>query len=254
MTLILKMNRCRKAGKFTLPAEGSAGIGLPMRLFVLLWLLTAGCLEAAPFHWPWSKSTAEQTPARRFHWPWNSRTTEQTRLNAAMEPKPTSREEQILRPDLTKEFNPSAANFGSGRSVTGKKAATSEFYFLNKTRTKSFDTKEFATKEARNANSKYETKTAETKESWFARRTALTKTFATRESSDANKNLQGSVLPGSEKKFLARGRRQAELDADRAQGRAPKMGLGGDREGGQSWSGDARPLSIQDVKTLLNKN
>ena len=242
-----------------------------MRLSLLIWLATAACLEAQPFHWPWSKRTgeqnetrqfrwpwnsrtAEQNQARHFRWPWNSRTTEQTRLNAAMEPKPTSREEQILRPDITKEFNPSSANFGSGRTVTGGKATGGTFHFVDRTRTKSFDTKEFATKEAWGSKSKYATKTAETKESWFARRTAPTKTFATRESSDANKNLQGGVLPGSDKKFLARGRRQAELDADRAQGRAPKMGLGGDREGGQSWSGDVRPLSIQDVKTLLNKN
>jgi hypothetical protein len=156
-----------------------------------------------------------------------------------------------MKPDLTKEFNPSAANFGSGRSVSGKKTATSEFQFVDKTRTKSFATKELATKSAAGVSTEYGTKTAETKESWFARLTSPTKTYATRESSDANRNLQGAVLPGSEQKFIARGRRQAELEKSAAATRIP---FGGSRDVGESWSGDVRPLSIQDVKSLLNKN
>ncbi len=200
------------------------------------------------------QSAQEKKEARRFPLFWNSRTKEQQRLNAATAPKPTSREEQVMKPDLTKEFNPAVANFGSGRSITGQKAATSEFHFINKMRTKPFETGTFATKTAWGADSQYGTKTAETKESWFARKTALTKSYATRETSDANKGLHAQALPDSEKKFLARGRRQAEYDADRAEGKAPKLTMGGDRDSGQSWSGDARPLSIQDVKQLLNKN
>ncbi len=248
-----------------------------MRLSLLLVLATAmcpACVEARPFQWPWSKRAAgaevqaaqpemaqpqSVQPAKqglfgRLFGVGNSRAKEQARLDAAMAPKPTTRDEQILRPDITKEFNPSAANFGSGRSLTGKAAATNEFYFENKTRTKAFETKGIGTKEAWGMQSKYETKAAPTKESWFSRLTAKTKTYDTRESRDAKKGLQGSVLPGSDQKFAARGRRQAELDADRAEGRAPKLPLGGDREGGQSWNGDLKPLSIQDIKTLLNKN
>jgi hypothetical protein len=225
------------AGKLTLQAVASAGIGFGMRPLFFFWLMMAGCLEAKPFHWPW-----------------NSRATEQQRLNAATAPKPTSREAEILRADETKAFNLSSAKFGTGVSVTGKKTATSEFQFVDRTRTKSFATKELFSKPAWGAGSAYETKAVPTKESWFARVTASTKAFLTRESSDANKNLQGGVLPGSEKKFLARGRRQAELDADRAEGRAPKVPIGEDRDGGQSWSGDVKPLTIQDVKALLNKN
>ncbi len=159
-----------------------------------------------------------------------------------------------MKPDTTKQFNLASANFGSGRTITGGKAATSEFQFVNKTRTKAFETGTFATKPAWGTDSKFTTKTAETKESWFARKTAPTKTYATNETWDANKGLQGQVLPGSERKFLVRGRRQAEYDADRAEGKAPKVSFGGDRDNGQSWSGDVRPLSIQDVKQLLNKN
>ncbi len=206
-------------------------------MFLFSWLLTAGCLQAKPLQWPW-----------------NSRAKEQQRLNAATAPKPSSREEEILRADETKAFNLSSAKFGTAVSITGKKTSTSEFQFVDKTRTKSFATKELFSKPAWGAGSTYETKTAQTKESWFSRFTASTKAFVTRESSDANKNLQGGTLPGSEKQFLPRGRRQAELDADRAEGRAPKLPVGDDRDGGQSWSGDLKPLTIQDVKALLNKN
>lgn len=208
-----------------------------MRSLFLIWLMMAGCLEAKPFQWPW-----------------NSRAREQQRLNAATAPKPTSREAEILRADETKAFNLSTAKFGTGVSITGKGTATGGFHFEDKARTKSFATRELFAKPASGTASQYATKDAPTKQSWFSRLTASTKAFVTRESSDSNKGLQAQVLPGSDKAFLARGRRQAELDADRAEGRAPKMPLGDDRDGGQSWSGDLKPLTIQDVKSLLNKN
>ena len=225
-----------------------------MRLPVLLLLATAACLDARPFHWPWSTRTTQQAEARVFHWPWNSRAKEQQRLNAAMAPKPTSREEEILRPDVTKEFNLGSAKFGSGRAVSGGKTTGGTFQFESKTQTKNFPTSTVTPQQAWGTDSKYATKSAETKESWFARLTARAKTYETRENSDANKGLQGSTLPGSDKRFAVRGRRQAELDTDRVEGRAPKMPLGGDRDGGQSWNGELKPLTVQDVKTLLNKN
>ncbi len=239
----------------TLHGRGSAGIGALMRNVLFFWLIMAASSEAKPFHWPWSSAASEQgtekkIPARFALFP-NSRTREQQRLNEVTSPKPTSRAEQVMQLDQTKEFNPSAANFGSGRSVTGKKAATSEFHFLSRTQTKSFETRGMNTKEATGMDGKFATKSAQTKESWFARLTASGKTYATRDSSDANKGLQGKVLPSADKRFVARGRRQAELDKNGAAGGLP---MGGDRDSGQSWSGDVRPLSIQDVKTLLNKN
>ena len=228
-----------------------------MRLSLLLLLATAACVQARPFHWPWSKGTAEHQDAqlekKKMHFfplPWNSRTKEQQRMTAVTQPKPTSRDEQLLHVDPTKEFNTNAMNFGSAYTQAGKKTQTGAFHFLNKTQTKSFGTKQFATKEAWGAKSKYETKSLETKQSWFARMTAPTKTYATRDSRDANKGLQGQALPGSDRKFVARGRRQAELEKSGAS----RVPMGGDRDMGQSWSGDLKPMSIQDVKTLLNKN
>ncbi len=225
-----------------------------MRFTLLILLATAAGLEAKPWQWPWSNRTTEpktdQKIDKRFALFPNSRSREQQRLNEVTSPKPTSRAEEVMQLDRTKEFNPSAANFGSGRSVTGKSASTGTFHFVNRTQTKSFETKGIFAKGATGTDGQFATKSALTKESWFARLTASAKTYDTRASSDANRGLQGGTLPSAEKKFVARGRRQAELDKNGAAG----VPFGADRDSGQSWSGEVRPLSIQDVKTLLNKN
>ena len=268
------MPRAGERVKLTLPVRWSGGIGLRMRLTLLLVAIAACPMHAGaqPFRWPWSKAGQQQAQEHRqlaeqgqqqaaearvekkkmrlFPLLQTSRSKEQQRLNAATASKPTTREQQVMKPDLTRQFNPSAANFGSGLSLTGKPAATNTFHFANNTRTKSFETGAFATKQAWGGDSKFATKSMPTKPSWFSRLTAPTKTYATRESRDAGRGLQGATLPGSEKKFLAIGRRQSELDRNGAS----VMPMGGGRDMGQSYSGDVRPMSIQDVKSLLNKN
>ena len=171
-----------------MPMREAGGIGLRMRLPLLI-LAMAVCpvrAEAGSFRWPWSSAGRQQAQEHRqlteqgqqqaaearvekkkmrlFPLFSTSRSKEQQRLNAAMAPKPTTREEQVMKPDFTKEFNPGSANFGSGRSLTGKPAATGTFHFLNKTRTKSFETGTFATKQAGGADSKFATKSVPTKQ------------------------------------------------------------------------------------------
>ena len=170
-----------QAGKLTLPERGTAGIGALMRFLPLLALLLSGC-----------------SAVKSIQLPWNSRTHEQAKLNAVTEPKPTTREEEILHPSATKAFNPNAANFGSGRTVSTTGARTNEFHFENKTRTKSFSTRDFGTKEAWGTDTKYATKDVATKESWFARLTSPTKSYATRENWEAGKTSETRALPGGE--------------------------------------------------------
>ena len=99
-------------------------------------------------------------------------------------------------------------------------------------------------------NAKFATKDAPaTKESWFAKKSAQTKNYEVKEAWDASKNAETRVLPGSDRAYVAQGRRQAELDAT---GKA-KIPFGTNSMG-PSWSGDLKPLTIEDVKTLLNKN
>ena len=229
----------------TLPEAWSAGIGAVVRFLPLLALLLSGCSAM--------KSLTMVKPVaalKSIKLPWNSRTNEQAKLNAVTEAKPTTREEEILHISPTKAFNPGSANFGSGRSVASGTARTNDFLFENKTRTKSFSTRDFGTKSAWGTDTAFGTKESPTKESRFAGMTSPTKSYATRENWEAGKSSETRDLPGGDLKFVAKGRRQAELEKN-GSGRQP---MGGDRESGQSWSGDLKPMSIQDVKTLLNKN
>ena len=203
-----------------------------MRFLPLLLMLLSGC-----------------SSTKGVQWPGNSRAKEQERLNAAVAPKPGTREEEILRPDETKEFNLSAMNFARGRTFETGKAATNEFYFVDKTRTKSFRTGDFATRGAQGMKD-YPTTAAPTKDSRFSGLTATTKSYETAENRDANKTSPTRALPGGDRAFVAQGRRQAALDKGGAKGHP----IGGDRTSGESWSGDIKPLTIQEVRTLLNKN
>jgi hypothetical protein len=220
-------------GNLTLPEEAPAGIDWKMRLLPLLAVLLTGC-----------------SSVKTVRLPWNSRSQEQARLNAATDATPRTREDEILHPDPTKEFDPRAANFGSARSVSTKGASTSAFHFVDKTRPKSFATREFGTQGAWDSGRKYATNEAPTGESWFSRLTAKTKPYATKENWEADKTSGTRALPEGGRTFAARGRKQAELDSKGAAG----MPMGGDRVSGESWSGDLKPLTIEDIRTLLNKN
>jgi hypothetical protein len=204
-----------------------------MRLLPLLALFFAGC----------SSLTGVKLP-------WNSRANEQARLNAATAPKPATREEEILHPDPTKEFDPRAANFGSGRSYSTGDARTTGFSGVKQARTKGFASREFATNAAWGSGTSYTTKDAPTKRSWFSGRTARTTEYATNGTRDADKAASTRALPGGDRTFAAKGRRQAALDKDGGAG----IPLGGDRTSGESWTGNLKPLSVEDVKKLLNRN
>lgn len=208
----------------------ASGIPPPVRLLPLLVLVLAGC-----------SSTKQQG---------NSRVQEQERLNAVTSPDGGSRADQIMRPDESKAFDLGTASFGRQRSVATKGVETNKFYFVDKTRTKSFETHDFATTQAREAKQGYATKAMPTNESRFSERTAQTKDYATVESRDAGKKMETRALPGGDRAFVAQGRKQASLDKNGA----ASQGIGGDRIGGESWSGNLKPLTIQEVKTLLNKN
>ena len=223
-----------EAGELTCKKPfGLASVRL-MRFLPLLAMLLTGC-----------------SATKAVHFPWSSRGQEQARMNAATSPKAQTRdEESILHPDETKAFNPGAARFGAGRTAYTKSAQTNEFYFTNKTRAGSFDTRGYATREASGTGTEYATKEAPSKESWFSRLTARSKKYATNESRDAGKTVGTRALPGADEAFVAKGRKQAALDKD---GAAAGFERGGP-DSGMSWSGDLKPLTIQDVKKLLNKN
>jgi len=209
-----------------------------MRLLVILFaVLLGGCA---------SQKVDEQFDPSKA----NTRAVEQRRMNAVTSGDVASaRGAEVLVADPTKEFNPSAARFGRPASVGTKAAKVNEFQFVDRVRTKGFGTRDYATKGAWMGDLKFGTKEARTKESWFAKKSARTKTFDTKEARDASKTAATRALPGGDRPFLVQGRRQADLDST---GR-DKIPFG-TTDMGQAWSGDLQPLTIKDVKNLLNKN
>jgi hypothetical protein len=196
-----------------------------MRLLPLLGLLLAGCSSMKPAS--------------------NSRAQEQARLNAVTGSGGESGLDRIMRPDPAKTFDPGSANFGRTRPFATKGALTNEFHFEDRTRTKSFATRDFTTGEARLEKGGFDTKAVPTKESWFSGLTARSKDYPTKESRDAGKTTETRALPGADRTYTPRGRRQASLD---------KNGGAAQPVGAESWSGELKPLTIQDVKALLNRN
>ena len=87
------------------------------------------------------------------------------------------------------------------------------------------------------------------KSSWLSRLTARTKTYPTTAARDAGKAVPIRALPGGDRTFAGVGRTQPALDA--AGREAIPFGT---TDGGPSYTGDLRPLTIEDVKKLLNKN
>lgn len=185
----------------------------------------------------------------------NSRALEQRRMNLISQYSDegiTARGAEVAIYDPEKTFDPRAARFGRAAMMGSKSAQTNEFNFVDRVRTKDFATREHITKTAWTGDLKFETKAAPVRDSWLSRLTARTKTFDTSQSKSqfSDKSATTRALPGSDKPFLVKGRRQADYDRNGAGAQA----MGGDRMDGQSWTGDLRPLTIEDVKKLLNKN
>ena len=207
-----------------------------MRLMMLMALLLAGCAS--------SKNTEALKPATA-----NTRAVEQVRMNE-VEGGESHRGSEIMMPNQNKTFDTRAANFGTASAIGSRQARTGEFHYEDRMRTKSFGTRDFSTKGATMVDTKYETKAAPVKESWFSRITARTKKYETREAQGVSKTAETRALPGGDKAYFVNGRKQGIYDSKGA----AAMAQGGDRSDGQSWSGDLKPLSIEDVKKLLNKN
>ena len=208
-----------------------------MRLLnLLLAVILTGCA---------SKNPDKLDPATA-----NTRALEQVRMRTITSGDAESaRGAEVLIADPNKEFNPASARFGA-RSLGGKSAPTNDFHFIDRTRTKGFGgTKDFATKGAWMGDAKFATKSAPTKTSWFGGRSARVKTYDTKEARDASKTAATRALPEGDRSYVAQGRRQAQLDAN-GRDTIPF----GTTNMGPSWTGELKPLTIEDVKGLLNKN
>lgn len=151
---------------------------------------------------------------------------------------------EVIVPDESKTFNPATARFGNRASASEKSARTDGFRFTERFRTKEFASKEFGAKSAWLGKLNFATKDAPTKEAREAGKTAASKPYDTETAREAGKTAALPVVPDGERQFLGK-------EAERMKrGIRPQ-----DQEKFQNpWSGNLDPMSIEDVKKLLNKN
>jgi hypothetical protein len=214
---------------------GGAGIRPLVRLLALTALIFSGCSSMPKMTLPWNSRAAEQAKMNEVT------KAKKSRAEMTFEERLDDRDEQL-------EFDPSAANFGSKQAFGTRAARTGGFHFQDRVRTREFGTDGFSTKDAWMSGKTYGTKAAPVKESWFSKLTARTKTYGTREARDAGKAASVRALPDGERPFLVQGRTQAALDASGRE-QVP-MGV---NDIGPSYTGDLKPLTVEDVKKLLNK-
>ncbi len=157
---------------------------------------------------------------------------------------------EVMVVDPTKTFNPSVMRSAGGRELGMPTARTNEFHFEDRVRTKPFASRDFATKQAWMSGAKFEAKEAPVKTSWLSRLAARTKGYDTKAATGVQKAVAVRALPGGDRAFIAKGRRQADYDTH-----GPGAQALGVVDGGQSYSGDLRELkTIEDIRSLLNKN
>ncbi|MEO8350839.1 MAG: hypothetical protein ABI680_03855 [Chthoniobacteraceae bacterium] len=166
--------------------------------------------------------------------------------------KARSFRERLDKPDRTLEFNidqmsPSSRRPGTFQAKTSP--ASKSFYIVDKTRLKSFQTRDFGTKSAWSGDFKFSTAEANTKGKYVipnAETKARVKTAPTKNAREAGKTAATRQLPdanrpylGPESKRMNRGLSQEDLDRiARFERKADLMKL----------------ETIEDIRTLLNKN
>ncbi len=166
--------------------------------------------------------------------------------------KARSFRERLDKPDETLEFNVnqmSPASRRPGTFQTKSSPAAKEFYLVDKTRLKSFQTRDFATKSAWSGDFKFSTSEANTKGKYVipnAETKAEVKTAPTKDAREGGKTAATRELPDAGRKYLGpeskrmnRGLSKEDLDRiERFERKADLMKI----------------ETIEDIRTLLNKN
>lgn len=222
---------------------------LPIPL--LLVLLGAGCASA--------EKRAARQEAKFLEG--NSRMAEQRRLTAvARGDAGSARGAEILVFDPNKAYDPSRSAVGS-RTYNAGSARTKEFYLNQRTNPGTFLTRDFyGAKSAAAGDRKFATRAANTRgqsEIPYANKVAETKTAPTKEAWDAGKTAETKNLRDGRREFLGRESRRVGQSVDPAS-MADWRGGGSERvtnaAGSMEKFSTLKPLSIEDIRELLNKN
>ncbi len=157
----------------------------------------------------------------------------------------SARGAEVMVPDESRVFNPATARFGNTSSLSNKSAYTSEFRFVDGVRTKEFSSGEYrGAKTAWLEKLRFTTKEAGTGDAREAGKTARSKGYETDAAREAGKSAAIPVVADGTRQFLGK-------EADRFnRGIRPEDQARFENP----WSGNLEPMSIEDVKKLLNKN
>ena len=206
--------------------------------FLILALVCVLCGCASPEETAWHSAEKQELDSKKAF-------TERSRKKAmGIGDAASERGAEVIVPDYTKSFDASTARFGNRASEAGKAANTGAFRFTERFRTKEFASKEFGAKSAWLGKLNFATKEAPTKQAREAGKTAASKSYDTETAREAGKTAALPIVPDGERKFLGK-------EADRM-----KRGINPEDQAKfeNTWRGELQPLTVEDVKKLLNKN
>ncbi len=158
--------------------------------------------------------------------------------------------DQIFNPyaHLTKEYNLEKSTFHGGRGFAMKGASVKEFQFDQKVSPKQFNTAAYAgTKSSWMGNFKFSANSAKTTGKYEipnADKAAPVKEHAVKGYVDSDKKMAVRDYAG-QRPYLRRGASQDLIDKN------PEKAAQGGTVG---WNGTMKPMTIDDVRELLNKN
>lgn len=164
-------------------------------------------------------------------------------LGAALHAQTTQKErtlyERIMKPDETKSFDPATeANIG-GRTLAPKTART-KGYATGSYAAGQYGTKDFAgTKGAWDGNLRFGTKEANTK-GRYETKGAEVKTAPSKGAREVGKTAATRPLWDGGREFLGPERGKLDKSVD------PNKRI--------EWRGDLKPMTVEDVREMLNKN
>jgi hypothetical protein len=153
-------------------------------------------------------------------------------------------EERLTKPDMTLEFNPNQHAVGSVRTYGTGGAQTKDFNFEQKIKPTAYNTGQFWGAKAASAGERqFSTAPANTKSNYSipnAEKAAATKTAATKDAPDGSKVAATREVWDATRPFLGPESKNLSKTVDQTKD--------------YGWKGDLQPLSIDDIRTLLNKN
>jgi len=223
-------------------------VRFPLPIFFLAAFLFGGCASSQ------KKAQLAEEKAKQE----DTRATEQRRMLAVENGTVNSmRGAEIFQPDAHKEFDPSRYAANANRAYGTKGASTKSFDSDRQVRLDTFQTRGFwGSKSNSAAQKKFATKDADTHAYLLPDKNPGNKTAATKEAWDAKKTAPTHELSDARRQYLGVESRKLNNKAD------PKT-LSDWRAGGETVVdsdgeiekvSSLKPLSIDDIRDLLNKS